>query len=197
MVDAAQLEQDALDRCLVVAVREEAVVEPESAEEVAGIAARALAQGGKVAVQPAMVLGDGPAVVVHDHDDARAQLRQAVQTLEREAARQRPVTHDGDHVIRIAREVARLGHAAHKAHGRGRVAHGVQVVLGLIGIGEPGETAELLGVQIVRSAAREHLMRVRLMRDVEDQFVDRRVEDAVQGDRELDDSQVGAYVTAH
>ena len=40
-------------------------------------------------------------------------------------------------------------------------------------------------------------MRVRLMRDVEDQLVDRRVEDAVQGDRELDDAQVGAYMTAH
>ena len=48
----------------------------------------------------------------------------------------------------------------------------------------------------VVAAAREHLVRIRLVPDVPHQLIARRVEDVVQRDRELDDTEPCADVAA-
>ena len=144
-----------------------------------------------------MILGDGPAVVVHDDDHAGAELGKVVKPLERKTTGNGAIADDGDDVVIGAHEVARLGHAASEAHGSGGMADGEQVVLGLGRTGETGQTAETLGIEVVRGATREHLVRIRLMGNVEDELVRRRIEHTVQGDGKLHDAEVRADVTPY
>ena len=85
-----------------------------------------------------MMLGDGPAVVVDEHDHTGAELGKIVQALKRQSARERPVANHGDHVIALPRQIARLCHAAGKAHRGGGVTHGKEVVFGFVGAGKTG-----------------------------------------------------------
>ena len=116
VVRVAKLEERRLHRGLVVAVLEVAVVEPHRAEEVVRCGAAALAQPREAAVDAAVVFGNGPLVVVHDDDEAAAQFGCAVEALEGQAARERPVADDGHDAARLAGEVARLGKAHGQAH---------------------------------------------------------------------------------
>ena len=83
-----------------------------------------------------MVLGDGLVVIVDDDDQVAVEFGGIVEALKRQAARKRAVANDGDDVIRVARQVASVRQATAQAHRRGGVAHGEQVVLGLVGIGK-------------------------------------------------------------
>ena len=185
---AAQVRECALERLLVVAVLDVGVVQAECAEGVVGRVAARLAQVRERVVQAALVLRDGPLVVVHDDDEPRTEARDVIETLEGE---------DGHDVITLAGEVAGAREARREAHGRGRVAHGEVVVLALDGAREARERAHARGVEVVPRAAREHLVGIGLMRDVEDELVDRRAEHAVERHRELNDAEVGAHVAAH
>ena len=155
------------------------------------------AQLGEVGVDATVVLGDGPLVVIHDDDEVRAELCRVVETFEGEAAGQRTVANDGDDVIGVSHEVARLREAKREAHrGRG-VTHGEVVVLALNGAGKSGDCAHELWFYECLSTAGEHLVRIGLMGDVEHDLVSRGVKDAVERHRKLDDAKVGAHVTAH
>ena len=133
MVASAQLGKHIGERKNVVTVFEITIIEPQRGEKIVGAGAVAGAQLGKVAVQAAVVFGDGLVVVVDDDDQVAGQLRSVVESLKRKTARQRAITDDGDDVIRLAGEVACLGETACETdRGRG-VTHGEQVVLGFRG----------------------------------------------------------------
>ena len=69
-------------------------------------------------------------------------------------------------------------------------------MLGFLGIRESGYLAHARIVDEAVGAAGEHLVGVALVGGVEDDAVARRVEDAVQGDRGLDDAEVRPEVAA-
>ena len=196
MVCAAQFGEGNLQRGDVMAVLEVAVVESERAEHVVLRGPLGGTQVGERAIDAAAVGRDRPLVVVDHNDQAAAELDGVVQALEGKAAGEGPVADDGHHVVRLTREVACRGEAAGEAdRGRG-VAHREEVMLGLPGVGEARGLRVASGVEKRRRAAGEHLVRIGLMRDVEDDFVVRGLEDAVQGDGQLDRGEVGASVPA-
>ena len=136
VIDIVQLLQRVDEGQHIVTGVQIAVVEPHSAENVALTGAVAGAQLGQIAIEATVVLGDGLVVIVDDDDQVAVELGGIVKALKRQAARKRAVANNGNDVIRVTRQVARVGKAAAQAHrGRG-VTHGKQVVLGLVGIGK-------------------------------------------------------------
>ena len=98
--------------------------------------------------------------------------------------------------LSCAGEVAGGGHAERGGERGAGVARAVGIVLGF---GAQQEAVEALegadGVDLVGTAG-EHLVDVSLMGDVEDELVLRGGEDAVQGDGQFDDAEIGAEVAA-
>ena len=70
------------------------------------------------------------------------------------------------------------------------------VVWGLSAAREAADSAELAEGSESRKATSEQLVRIRLVTSVEDDAVDRRVHDAMKGDRELDDAEAWPEVSA-
>ena len=143
-----------------------------------------------------MVLGDGLVVIVDDDDQVAIEFGGIVEALKRQAARKRAVANNGNDVVRIARQVASMRQAAAQAHRRGGVAHGKQVVLGLVGVGKAGSLAKTIRIDIGIRAPGQRLVGVGLVRHVKDDFVSGGVEHAMERDRELNDAQVGGNVSA-
>ena len=143
-----------------------------------------------------MVLGDGLVVIVDDDDQVAVEFGGIVEALKRQAARKRAVANDGDDVVRIARQVTSVRQAAAQAHRRGGMAHGEQVVLGLVGIGKARGLAKALRIDISVRAPSQRLVGVGLVRNVKENLVDRGVKHAMERDRKLNDAQVGGNVPA-
>ena len=158
----------------------------------------ALAQRTQILVYSAVVLGDRHLVVVHHDDDACAQLRRLVETLERLTARERTVTDDGNDVLVRALYVARLLQTGGKTHGCGGVSHLEVVVLGAF----RRRRVTRYGVHIVDIAEEtcgatcKHLVRIALVADVEHELVHRRIEHVVQSHGRLNEAEVRTYVSA-
>ena len=106
MIDIAQFLQRIDEGQHVVTGVQIAVVEPHRAENVALTGAVAGAQLGQIAIEAAMVLGNGLVVIVDDDDQVAIEFGGIVKALKRQAARKRAVANDGDDVVRIARQVA-------------------------------------------------------------------------------------------
>ena len=182
----------------VVALLKILVVEAPRLEPVVLARSVALAQRTQILVYSAVVLGDRHLVVVHHDDDACAQLRRLVETLERLTARERTVTDDGNDVLVRALHVARLLQTGGKTHGCGGVSHLEVVVLGAF----RRRRVSRYGVHIVdiaeeaSCATSKHLVRVALVADVEHELVHRRVEHVVQCDGRLNEAEVRTYVSA-
>ena len=125
-----------------------------------------------------------------------AEVAGLVHRLERHAGGHRAVADDRHHVVLLAAQVARHGEAERRRdRGRG-VAGGEDVVLRLAAQAEAGEPAVLAQRLHPVAPAGEDLVRVGLVADVPDQQVARRVEQVVQGDRQLDRAQVRGEVAA-
>ena len=196
MIDITQFLQRVDEGQHIVTGVQIAVVEPHRAENVALIGAVAGAQLGQIAIQAAMVLGDGLVVVIDDDDQVAIEFGGIVKALKRQAARKRAVANNGNDVVRIARQVARVGKAAAQAHrGRG-VTHGEQVVLGLVGIGKARSLTITLRIDISVRAPGQRLVGVGLVRNVKDNLVDGGVKHAMKRNRKLNDAQVGGNVPA-
>lgn len=86
--------------------------------------------------------------------------------------------------------------AAAQAHRRGGMAHGEQVVLGLVGIGKARGLAVACRVDIGIRAPSQRLVGVGLVRNVKDNFVDGGAKHAMKRNRKLNDAQVGGNVPA-
>ncbi len=154
------------------------------------------AQGRQVVGEPADGRGVGALVVVDDEDErAVLGLGDVVQRLPGHAAGQRTVTDHGDDVAVAPLQLVGLGDAVGPAEDRGGVAVLDDVVLGLGLRGVAGQAALLLQPGEVLPAG-EQLVHVGLVARVPQDLVLRGLEDAVQGDGELDHAQVGAEVAA-
>ena len=196
MIDIAQLLQRIDQRLDIVAGVQVAIVEPQRAENVALAGAVAGAQLGQIAIQTTVVFGNGLVVIVDDNDQVAVEIGGIVKALKRQTARKRAVANNSNDVIRVTRQVARVGKTAAQAHrGRG-VTHGKQVMLGLVGIGKARGLAITLRIDIGVRAPGQRLVCVGLVRHVEDNFVGGGVKHAVERDRELNDAQVGGNVSA-
>ena len=196
MIDIAQLLQRIDQRLDIVTGVQVAIVEPQRAENVALTGAVAGAQLGQIAIEATVVFGDGLVVIVDDDDQVAVELGGIVKALKRQAARKRTVANNGNDVIRVTRQVARVGKAAAQAHrGRG-MPHGKQVVLGLVGIGKARSLTITLRIDISVRAPGQRLVGVGLVRNVKDNLVDRGVKHAMKRNRKLNDAQVGGNVSA-
>ena len=196
MIDIAQFLQRVDQGQHVVAGVQITVVESHRAENVALTGAVAGAQLGQIAIEATVVLGDGLVVIVDDDDQVAVEFGGIVEALKRQAARKRAVANNGDDVVRIARQVTSVRQAAAQAHRRGGMAHGEQVVLGLVGIGKARGLAKALRIDISVRAPSQRLVGVGLVRNVKENLVDRGVKHAMERDRKLNDAQVGGNVPA-
>ncbi len=159
----------------------------------------------EVARQRADVGRDRHAVVVqHDHD-RRFEAARIQQRLEVDAARHRAVADNRDHprIGMLVRRKPELRAQAHRlldpdrvARGRGRVAGAHDVVRRLGARAEGRKAAVFADARQLVAAAGQDLVRVGLVADVPEDLVLRRVEHAVQRDRQLAGAEVGAEVAA-
>ena len=196
VVDVAQLLQRVDEGQHIVTGVQIAVVEPHRAENVALTGTVTGAQLGQIAIQATVVFGDGLVVIVDDDDQVAVEFGGIVEALKRQTARKRAVANDGNDVVRVTRQVARVGKAAAQAHRRGGMAHGKQVVLGLVGIGKARSLTITLRIDIGVRAPRQRLVGVGLVRNVKDNLIDGGVKHAMKRNRKLNDAQVGGNVSA-
>ncbi len=155
------------------------------------------AETGQVLGEPPHRGGVGAAVVVDD-DDKLAVLRRrdVVEGLPRHSARQSAVAHHRDDVAVLAFDDVRLGQAVGVRQGRGGVGVLDDVVRRLRLARVAGQPTLLAELRELVGSSGEHLVHVCLVPGVEDDPVMRRVEDPVDGQRQLDHAQVGTEVTS-
>ena len=180
----------------VVAIVDIQVVQAHRFEEVILGSSVGTAQLSKLVVHATVVLGDGHLIVIEDDDKVAVQLAGNVQALERLAARHGAVADNGDDVLLAAHNVSSLCQAKRQADGRGSVADFEEVMRGLGGIGVRRHRVVERGIHVCLLAAGEHLVRIRLVRDVVNDMVNGRVEHRVKRDCCLDDAKVWSKVAA-
>ncbi len=119
-----------------------------------------------------------------------------VQGLEGHSGAERRIADDADRVGCILFVGHTHREAEPEADTRARVAGVKEVVRGLVGV---REAAQPIGAsQRVEAilATGQDLVRIRLVRHVPNEAIAAEVEDAVQGDRHLDNAQIGAEMAA-
>ncbi len=138
----------------------------------------------------------GATVVVDDDDDAVVAVGDLVERLPRHAAGERAVAdHRDDGPVGVPIQGVGPGDSRRPRKGGGRVGVLHDVVLGLGAARVAGEAPALAEVGEVL-APREELVDVALVPGVEHERVARRLEDPMDGERQLHDAKVGAQVTA-
>ena len=155
-----------------------------------------MAQLSKLVIHAAVILSDGHLVVVEDDDEVAVQLAGNVQALKRLAAGHGAIADNCDDVLLAAHDVASFCQAKRQADGGGSVADLEEVMRGLGGIGVRRHRVVERGIHVCLLAAGEHLVRIRLVRDVVNDMVNRRVEHGMERDCCLDDAKVWTKVAA-
>ena len=150
----------------------------------------------EVAGDGAHVAIDGPLVVVEHDDQALGLLGDVVERFERDAVGESGVAGNGDHVLFAAGQIAGHRHA----EGRGKrgtgVAGAVAIVLALGAEHEAVQAAGLAnGVEAIEAAGK-NFVDVGLVAYVEEESVFGSVKDSVEGQRQLDDAEIRAEMTA-
>lgn len=180
----------------VIAVGDIAVVEAHRPEEVAGAVSAALAQLLQIAVKPAVILGNGHLVVVHNDDEVRTQLSGIVQPLERFAAAQRSVADNGHDIPLTALQVTGLGQSARQTDRSGGMPDDEVIVCALRRLGIARNGVVFRRIDKRPATPGQHLVHETLVRDVENELVFRRIENIVQGHGRLDHAQIGPKMPA-
>ena len=180
----------------VVAVIDIQVVQAHRFEEVILGSSIGAAQLCELVVHAAVVLGDGHLVIVEDDNKVAVQLAGNVQTFKRLAAGHGAIADSCDDVLLAAHDVASLCQTKRQANRRGSVADFEEVMRGLGGIGVRRHRVVERGIHVCLLAAGEHLVRIRLVRDVVNDMVNGRVEHRVERDSCLDDTKVWTKVAA-
>ena len=139
---------------------------------------------------------DRPCVVVEHDDEPPRVRRDVVERFQRRAVGHGGVADDGDDVLVPAEAIPRGGDAERGGKRRSRVTAAEGVAFAFRAGTEAGNAVRLAQRVEALAAAREDFVRVALMRNVEDDAVARRVENAVERDRELDDAEVRRDVSA-
>ena len=150
----------------------------------------------KVARDGPHVFVYAPFVIVEHHDEALRRSGDVIHRLESGAAGEGGITRNTDDVLVRALEVAGDGKPQRRTQRCAGVTRAIAIVLTLC---TQEKTVQALilphGIQTV-PAAREHLVDVALMAHVEDEFVRRRIENAVHSHAQFHHAEVGAEVAS-
>ena len=147
--------------------------------------------------EEADVLGDGhPVVVEHDDELVGVEMDDVVEGFEARAGGHGAVADHGDGPGVHAAARGALGDAEGNREAGAGVAGGEGVVGALARLAEPGEPALEADVLERVAPARHQLVGVALVGRVPDDAVDGAVEDAVEGQGELNDAEVRGQVPA-
>ena len=139
---------------------------------------------------------DRHVVVVENNDQAGIHGAGVVHGLIGHAGGHGSVADHGNHMVGLASEVAGHGHAEPGRDRGGRVSRAERIVFAFRALGEAGKSAALSQRSDAVAPAGQNLMRIGLVTDVPDQAVLRRIEDVVEGNRQLDHPKPGAEVPA-
>jgi hypothetical protein len=155
----------------------------------------------EVLAERALGLADAHPVVVEDDQQLPLERAGVVEPFERQAVDDRRIADDGDDVAVLLQMRIAPRHADGGADGGAGVADGEQVVRRLFRCGEAADAALLAQPIEQRRAAGEHLVRVTLMADVEEQAIGAfgiraEVVDVVQREGQFDDAEVRREVPA-
>ena len=135
-------------------------------------------------------------VVVEDDQQLRPAVADVVERLQAEAAHQRRVADDDRDPLEAVAEVAGLGQALGDRQAGAGVAAVEDVVRRLAPAREAADAVELAERPEPLEPARQQLVRVGLVAGVPDDPVARRLEQPVEGDRDLDDAERRAEMAA-
>ena len=184
------------DECFeLVALIHIEIVQAHGTEEVVATSAIRPSERCEVLVKSAMVFGNRHLVVV-DHDDkVRAQFGCPVKAFKCFTTTERPIADDGNHVARLAAQVATFGQATCQADRRGSMADDEMIVLALRGLGITRHVVVVRGLEKSFGATCQHFVGIALVGNVEDDFVLWRVKHVVYGDGGLHHAEVGTAVT--
>ena len=142
------------------------------------------------------VRGDAHLVVVEDDDQVLLAVSGPVEPLEGHPGGHRPVADDGDDPEILALQAARLGHPRRRGDGGPAVPHVEDVVGALLPLREAADPPLLPeGVEALLPAG-DDLVGIGLVSHVPDQAVPGRVEDVVEGERQLHRPQGGGQMAA-
>jgi len=150
----------------------------------------------QVACDGAHVAVNGPLVVIEDHDEAAGLVGNVVECFKRDAVGEGGVSGQGDDMLMAAGDVTRHSHAQCRRERRAGVPRSVGVVLALAAQHEAIQTAGLAQRIKAIGAARQQLVHIRLMADVKNEAVLRRVKHIVHCDSQLNHAEVGTDVAA-
>ena len=135
-------------------------------------------------------------VVVEDDQHRRPPVADVVERLERQARHQRRVANDHRDALRAAADVAGRGQALGDGQAGPRVTAVEHVVLALGSAREATDAVDLAQRPEPLEAPGEQLVGIRLVAGVPHDLVARRVEHAVEGDRDLYDAERRAQMAA-
>ena len=180
----------------VVAVIDIQVVQTHRFKEVILGSSVSATQLSELVVHATVILGDGHLIVVEDDDKVAVQLAGNVQALKRLATGHGSVADNCDNVLLAAYDVASLCQAKRQADGRGSVADFEEVVRGLGGISVRRHRVVKRRIHVCLLAAGEHLVGIRLVRDVVNDMVNGRIEYGMKRDSCLDNAKVWTKVAA-
>ena len=135
-------------------------------------------------------------IVVKNDDEARMHRASIVHRFIGHAGGHRTIADDGDDVGPLARQ--RVGHRHAKPGGNrsGRMRRAERIVFAFGAFGEAGQAATPAQGSDPVAPAGEYLMGIGLVADVPNYPVIRRIENIMQGNRELDHAQSRAEMTA-
>jgi len=139
---------------------------------------------------------DGPLVVVEDDDEALGVCGNVVHRFKHRTAGEGSVTGDADDVLVTSGEITPSSHAEGGGESGAGVACAVAIVFAFSSEQEAIQAMMLTNGVYAVPAAGEHLVDVALMRDVEDEAILGRVEDAVQSDGKLHDAEIRPEMAA-
>ena len=144
----------------------------------------------------AHVLGDGPFVVVQHHDEAFGLRLGVIQGLVTDAAGEGGIAGHGHDMLPASAQIASHSHAEGGGKSRARMPGAVAIVLAF-GAQEKAVQPLVLphGGDAIEPAGK-HFVDITLVTDIEDKAIARRFENAMQGNGQFDDSEVGAEMPA-
>ena len=138
-----------------------------------------------------------PLVVVEDDDETLGLFGGVVQSLETDAAGECGVACDANDVVVSTAHVARDGKTERSTQRGACVTGSVAIVLALGAKEKAVQPFVLPHCVEALAATSENFVNVALMRNIEDELVRRRIEDAMQRNGQFDDAEIRAEVTAY
>ena len=144
----------------------------------------------------AHVFRDRPFVVVEHHDETLGVRFHIVERFVTDSARERGIARNHHHVIAPAAQIAPHRHAECSRKRRPGVTRAVAIVLAFRAQEKTVETAVLPHCGETIETASEHFVHVTLVAHVHDKAIARRVEDAMQRDRQFDYAEIRTKMPA-